>query len=142
MLQRVLGEEMMRHGLMLYLERHQYGNANTDDLWQALSLGSLNSSHPVDAKVKRKLLIGRIGSILTACRILGHHGHLDASIGLPIGDTPSPWQPDSRLAEAFSIGQFFIAQRQFIAQMVRAPQFYDQRRADPREPNLDARKRR
>lgn len=51
MLQRVLGSDLMRHGLTLYLERHQYGNANTDDLWQSLSLGSLNSSHPVDAKV-------------------------------------------------------------------------------------------
>jgi aminopeptidase N len=51
MLQRVLGEEIMRRGLMLYLERHQYGNANMDDLWHALSLGTLNSSHPVPVKV-------------------------------------------------------------------------------------------
>lgn len=51
MLQRVLGEEMMRHGLTLYLEQHKYGNANTDDLWQSLSAASLNSSHPVDVKV-------------------------------------------------------------------------------------------
>lgn len=51
MLQRVLGEEIMRRGLMLYLERHQFGNANMDDLWQALSLGTLNSSHPVPVKV-------------------------------------------------------------------------------------------
>lgn len=57
MLQRVLGEEIMRRGLMLYLERHQYGNANMDDLWHALSLGTLNSSHPVPVKVVYFLLI-------------------------------------------------------------------------------------
>ena len=57
MLQRVLGEEMMRHGLTLYLEQHKYGNANTDDLWQSLSAASLNSSHPVDVKVSSSKLV-------------------------------------------------------------------------------------
>jgi aminopeptidase N len=51
MLQRVLGDDLMRYGLALYLERHKYGNADTDDLWQSLSAASHNSSHPVNVKV-------------------------------------------------------------------------------------------
>lgn len=36
MLQVYLGEELFQKGLRIYLERHQLGNAETKDLWQAL----------------------------------------------------------------------------------------------------------
>jgi hypothetical protein len=32
-----IGEDTFRQGLNLYLTRHQYRNATTADLWQALS---------------------------------------------------------------------------------------------------------
>lgn len=37
MLAAYLGEEDFRRGLQVYLSRHQYGNASTEDLWQALA---------------------------------------------------------------------------------------------------------
>jgi len=37
MLEAHLGEETFRRGLRLYVKRHQYANAGTKDLWQALS---------------------------------------------------------------------------------------------------------
>ncbi len=37
MLAAFLGAETFRRGLQRYLERHQYGNATTEDLWQALA---------------------------------------------------------------------------------------------------------
>ncbi len=37
MLAAYLGAEVFRRGLQRYLERHQYANATTEDLWQALS---------------------------------------------------------------------------------------------------------
>lgn len=37
MLAAFLGAETFRDGLRRYLERHQYGNATTEDLWQALA---------------------------------------------------------------------------------------------------------
>ena len=73
MLQRVLGEEMMRQGLQLYLERHQYGNADTNDLWLALSAASLNSSHPVDVKVIMDSWTQQLGYPLVTLR---RHGNL------------------------------------------------------------------
>lgn len=73
MLQRVLGEDMMRQGLQLYLKEHQYANANTDDLWQALSLGSLNSSHHVETKVIMDSWTHQLGYPLVT---LHHHGNL------------------------------------------------------------------
>ena len=57
MLQRVLGEDSMRFGLTLYLEKHKYANADTNDLWTSLSTASRNSSHPVDVKVLPPLQI-------------------------------------------------------------------------------------
>lgn len=54
MLQRVLGDDLMRYGLTLYLERFKYSNADTTDLWQSLSAASRNSSHPVNVKVRSK----------------------------------------------------------------------------------------
>ncbi|EFX80575.1 endoplasmic reticulum aminopeptidase 1-like isoform X2 [Daphnia pulex] len=73
MLQRVLGEEIMRRGLMLYLERHQYGNANMDDLWHALSLGTLNSSHPVPVKDMMDTWTHQLGYPLVTLR---RHGNM------------------------------------------------------------------
>jgi puromycin-sensitive aminopeptidase len=40
MLAAFLGEEVFRRGLHLYLTRHQYGNATTNDLWNALAEAS------------------------------------------------------------------------------------------------------
>ena len=37
MLATYLGEDDFRRGLQVYLGRHQYGNASTEDLWQALA---------------------------------------------------------------------------------------------------------
>jgi aminopeptidase N len=37
MLQNYLGETAFRDGLRVYMKRHQYGNAEADDLWTALS---------------------------------------------------------------------------------------------------------
>lgn len=37
MLESFLGAEPFRNGLSRYLKRHQYGNATTEDLWQALA---------------------------------------------------------------------------------------------------------
>jgi len=73
MLQRVLGEEMMRQGLQLYLERHMYGNADTNDLWAALSAASQNSSHPVDVKVIMDSWTQQLGYPLITLR---RHGNL------------------------------------------------------------------
>src|SRR6202044_1897408 len=36
MIERYLGDETFRYGLRLYLDRHQYGNTDTIDLWGAL----------------------------------------------------------------------------------------------------------
>ena len=40
MLEAFLGEDVFRQGLHLYLTRHQYGNATTEDLWAALAEAS------------------------------------------------------------------------------------------------------
>jgi puromycin-sensitive aminopeptidase len=40
MLAALLGEEALRRGLHLYLTRHSYGNATTEDLWRAFSEAS------------------------------------------------------------------------------------------------------
>ncbi len=40
MLVAFLGEDAFRRGLHLYLTRYQYGNATTEDLWQALTEAS------------------------------------------------------------------------------------------------------
>ena len=37
MLSAFLGEEVFLSGVRKYLKDHEYGNANTDDLWKALS---------------------------------------------------------------------------------------------------------
>ena len=37
MLASYVGEDDFRRGLQVYLRRHQYGNASTEDLWQALA---------------------------------------------------------------------------------------------------------
>ncbi|KAI1303652.1 Puromycin-sensitive aminopeptidase [Halotydeus destructor] len=41
MLHRFLSDEHFREGMSLYLERHKYANAQTDDLWNALEESSL-----------------------------------------------------------------------------------------------------
>ena len=64
MLQRVLGEDLMRFGLTLYLEKHKYGNANTNDLWKSLSAASRNSSQPVDVKVSDRIRPNSIFSFI------------------------------------------------------------------------------
>ncbi len=46
MLEEFLGEETFRKGLYQYLSQHQYGNARTRDLWQALGA---TSRQPVEA---------------------------------------------------------------------------------------------
>ncbi|XP_021954471.1 endoplasmic reticulum aminopeptidase 2 [Folsomia candida] len=46
MLESVLGQSNMRHGLMDYLNEHKFDNADTDDLWTALS-SSANDSMKV-----------------------------------------------------------------------------------------------
>ena len=37
MLEATVGEEVLRKGLSKYLKAHKFGNAVTDDLWQAVS---------------------------------------------------------------------------------------------------------
>lgn len=37
MLESVLGLDVLRHGLMDYLNEHKFDNADTKDLWDALS---------------------------------------------------------------------------------------------------------
>ena len=37
MLEATVGEEVLRNGLSKYLKAHKFGNAVTDDLWQAVS---------------------------------------------------------------------------------------------------------
>ena len=116
MLQRVLGEEMMRHGLTLYLEQHKYGNANTDDLWQSLSAASLNSSHPVDVKVSSSKLVNwpmiKLWALIYLIKFLlpikGDNGQLDKATGLPVGHPTTSRQLDSRFAKAFPTGQFNV----------------------------------
>ena len=51
MLESVLGEETFLRGLRSYLTKHMYGNAETDDLWAAmtqevfLTLSSASAHH-------------------------------------------------------------------------------------------------
>lgn len=73
MLQRVLGEDSMRFGLTLYLEKHKYANADTNDLWTSLSTASRNSSHPVDVKVIMDSWTQQLGYPLVTLR---RHGNL------------------------------------------------------------------
>ncbi|HZU77355.1 MAG TPA: M1 family metallopeptidase, partial [Dehalococcoidia bacterium] len=40
MLQQYLGEEVFRQGISAYLRKHQYGNTETSDLWDALEAAS------------------------------------------------------------------------------------------------------
>ncbi|MBM3945105.1 MAG: M1 family metallopeptidase [SAR202 cluster bacterium] len=40
MLERFLGEDAFRKGMRLYMSRHKYGNASTEDLWKALAEAS------------------------------------------------------------------------------------------------------
>ena len=37
MLEVVMGEAVLRRGLTQYLNKHKFRNANTDDLWNALT---------------------------------------------------------------------------------------------------------
>ena len=37
MLESTVGDEVLRNGLSKYLKTHKFGNAVTDDLWQAIS---------------------------------------------------------------------------------------------------------
>jgi hypothetical protein len=67
----------------------------------------------------------------------GYDGYLDTSIGLPLGDAPSPWQHDSRLAKAFPAGELVGPRRQLLAQVARATQFHHQRSSQHRNANLD-----
>jgi len=49
MLEVVMGEEALRRGLTQYLNKHKFRNADTDDLWSALT-ESTNGS--IEVKVK------------------------------------------------------------------------------------------
>jgi len=54
MIEAALGEEGFRKGLNIYLNRFRYGNARTEDLWQALAEGSgKNVSQIMDPWVKK-----------------------------------------------------------------------------------------
>lgn len=55
MLETVIGEDMLRKGLMKYLNEHKFSNARTDDLWNALS-SSTNGSIEVKVGVLSLLL--------------------------------------------------------------------------------------
>lgn len=147
MLQRVLGEDMMRHGLQLYLKEHQYANANTDDLWQALSLGSLNSSHHVETKVITFLMYPEL--LFFYKGFIGDHGQLDPPAGLPPRHAAPPRQPDPRVPKTLCPRQLdSIARRrhqrrvQLVPEVVHPAQLHHERQRQPREPDLDARERR
>ncbi|XP_063592167.1 endoplasmic reticulum aminopeptidase 1-like [Penaeus indicus] len=45
MLESFIGQDMLKAGLRLYLEAHRYGNAATDDLWEALTRVLKKSGH-------------------------------------------------------------------------------------------------
>lgn len=51
MLESFIGQDMLKAGLRLYLEVHKYGNAATDDLWEALTKVLKKSGHILDIKV-------------------------------------------------------------------------------------------
>lgn len=51
MLESFIGQDMLKAGLRLYLEAHRYGNAATDDLWEALTRILKKSGHNLDIKV-------------------------------------------------------------------------------------------
>ena len=72
---------------------------------------------------------------------LGHHGYLDASIGLSVGDAPTPRQSHSRFSKAFRTCQFNGTRRQFVSKVVCSTEFHHQRRTNSRKSNLDARQR-
>ncbi|KAG8233571.1 hypothetical protein J437_LFUL012935 [Ladona fulva] len=48
MMEDFVGEVTLREGLTLYLQSHKYGNADTDDLWSALSQ---SANHSINVKV-------------------------------------------------------------------------------------------
>ncbi|XP_042892988.1 endoplasmic reticulum aminopeptidase 1-like isoform X2 [Penaeus japonicus] len=50
MLESFIGQDMLKAGLRLYLEVHKYGNAATDDLWEALTKVLKKSGHILDIK--------------------------------------------------------------------------------------------
>ncbi|XP_037789937.1 endoplasmic reticulum aminopeptidase 1-like [Penaeus monodon] len=50
MLESFIGQDMLKAGLRLYLEAHRYGNAATDDLWEALTRVLKKSGHNLDIK--------------------------------------------------------------------------------------------
>jgi aminopeptidase N len=64
MLESVIGEEMLRKGLMLYLNEHKFRNARTDDLWTALSY-STNGSIEVKVDYIYKLMYKSWGLALS-----------------------------------------------------------------------------
>ena len=49
MLEKFLHQETLRNGLKDYLKTHQYGNAETKDLWNVLSQ---HSNQSLDVKVQ------------------------------------------------------------------------------------------
>ncbi|XP_068243383.1 endoplasmic reticulum aminopeptidase 1-like isoform X1 [Palaemon carinicauda] len=50
MLEYFLGRDLLKEGLRLYLEAHEYGNAETDDLWDALTKITKKHGHFLDIK--------------------------------------------------------------------------------------------
>lgn len=56
MLESVLGLDILRSGLMDYLNEHKFDNADTEDLWDALSA---NTNETMKVKVSKSRKIGR-----------------------------------------------------------------------------------
>lgn len=147
----------MCYGLTLYLEKYKFGNANTEDLWKAMTAASHNSSHPVDVKVimplhhshqkhiSHVMYATRLSSPL-CCSLMcastwsGHYEQLDTPAGLPVGDAASPWQLDPCLSETLSACQL-IRTRKLHSQVVYPFEFRHQCFAEQRKSNLDARQR-
>ena len=59
MIESVLGQDVLRQGLMDYLNENKFSNAETDDLWRSLS-GSTNYTIEVKVSLKRQ----RDGSLI------------------------------------------------------------------------------
>ena len=76
MLEAFLGEEAFRRGLRVYLSAHQYGNARTQDLWDALEGAS---QHPVRAIMDS--WVKQMGYPLLDVREERRGTHLDLSLG-------------------------------------------------------------
>ena len=57
MLEHFLGRDLLKKGLRLYLQSHEFGNAETDDLWEALTKVTRKQGKVLDIKVNVLYLI-------------------------------------------------------------------------------------